>query len=111
MKTAPITYTEMVVIGGACVFGFVVWRASQKVSDTFASVPKIGDAIVTAPSDLVLWMEENNKAATKTALQNLAEKYPDNRTPAQNWVADTVQKGQDAGAGTFVTSFFTGLFK
>lgn len=118
MKTAPITVTEIAVIGGACVVGFLAWRAYSSLpspDDAVAAIKKsIADgkeAVVTAPADFVVWTANNNKTATDQAMENLRAKYPNQRTGVQDWVAETVLKGQDAGASSFITSFFIGLTK
>lgn len=111
MKTAPITITEIAVIGGVCVVGFLAWRAYSSLPSPSQAANTAKDAITAAPADFAAWTANNNKTATEQAQKNLLEKYPNQRTDVQDWVAETVRKGQDAGASSFVTSFFTGIFK
>lgn len=86
MKTAPITVTEIAVIGAVLVGGFVAYRA-------FSALKAPSVETVAAAVDV-------RQTAPNSALGQ-----------SQNWVDAVVRKGQDAGASTFVTSFFTGLFK
>lgn len=90
MKTAPITITEMAMIGGVVVLGVIAYKAynafqTASLSGAVSAVSDFVDVRATAPSSAL--------------------------GTSQGWVADTVQRGQDAGAGSFVTSFFTGIFK
>lgn len=94
MKTAPITVTEMAVIGGVCVAGFLAWRAYSAFKST--SIRSVVDSVVPIASDAV----------------DVRKSQPDSVLgKSQTWVDETVRKGQDAGATSFVTSFFTGVFK
>lgn len=90
MKIAPITHTEIVVIGGVLVAGFLAWKAYKTVKNV-----SVSQVVETAA----------NTVDVRTTA-------PDSALGAsQSWFADTVEKGQRAGASTFVTSFFTGLTK
>lgn len=94
MKTAPITVTEMALIGGVCVAGFLAWRAYSAFKST--SVRRVVDSIVPAAAGAV----------------DVRTTQPDSVLgKSQSWVDETVRKGQDAGASSFITSFFTGLTK
>lgn len=89
MKVQPPTITEVAIIGGLCVAGYLVYTAYKAASEITT------DKVVAAASDFV----DQRKDPQSTLGQS------------QDWFSNTVQKGQDAGASTFVTSFFTGLFK
>lgn len=94
VKTAPITVTEMLVIGGVCVAGFVAWRAYTSFKST-----KLSDVV-------------DNVIPTAARAVDVRQTQPDSVLgKSQSWVDDTVRKGQDAGASSFITSFFTGLTK
>ena len=97
MKTAPITVTEMAVIGGVLVLGYMAYRAYSALS---------GVSISGVVSDIA--------QAGATAV--------DVRTPAQNpnefglggvqqAVSNAVQRGQDAGATNFFSAYLLGLTK
>ena len=94
MKTAPITVTEIAVIGGVCIVGFLAWRAYSALKT--ANLQNVVDSVIPA-------------AATAVDVRTA---QPDSVLgKSQSWVDATVRKGQDAGASSFVTSFFTGIFK
>lgn len=94
MKTAPITVTEIAVIGGVCVAGFLAWRAYSAFKTT--SLQNVVDSVVPVAAAAV--------DVRKTQPDSVLGK-------SQSWVDDTVRKGQESGASSFVTSFFTGIFK
>lgn len=94
MKTAPITVTEIALLGGALVLGYAAYRAYKAVSGTTVSGLLSDAANAGAVAVDVRTTQPNSILGT-----------------SQSWVADTVQKGQDAGSTTFVGSFFSGLFK
>lgn len=94
MKTAPITVTEMALIGGVCVAGFLAWRAYSTFKNT--SLQGIADTVVPAAAAAV-----DVRTSQPGSLLGRS----------QSWVDDTVRKGQESGASSFATSFFTGLFK
>jgi len=89
MNIQKPTVTEVAVIGVVLVGGFLAWRA-------WRALPKSVNAIVDTAASTV----DQRQSAPDSVLGS-----------AQSWFADTVQKGQDAGASNFVTSFFTGLTK
>lgn len=89
MKTAPITVTEVVLIGGVCVAAYFGWKVYQAATSV-----TLEHAIDTAATAV------DRRGVSDSVLGK-----------SQGWFADTVQKGQDAGASSFVTSFFTGLTK
>jgi hypothetical protein len=104
MKTAPITVTEVALIGGFLVLGYMAYRAYSAVSSI--SISGVISDVANAGVVVV------DKTATAV----------DTRKPAQDpnefslggiqqAVSDAVQRGQDAGASNFFTAYFTGLFK
>lgn len=90
MKTAPITVTEIALIGGVLVLGYVGYTAYSKLKNVSAS------QVLGAASDYV----DVRNTAPNSLLGT-----------SQGWFADTVQKGQESGSTTFVGSFLSGLFK
>lgn len=97
MKTAPITYTEIAVIGGVVVLGYFAYRAYNKVSDTLSNLTP--DAVISATATAVdvRAPDQNPNALSLGGVQQA--------------VSNAVQRGQDAGASNFLTAYFTGLFK
>jgi hypothetical protein len=94
MKTAPITVTEIVLVvaGGIALYG--AFRAYKAFSNT--TISSVASDLVNAGAVAVDVRDTQPTSVLGTS---------------QNWFADTVQKGQDAGSTTFVGSFFNGLFK
>lgn len=111
LKLAPIASGDILIGVVLLVGGVVVYRTFSTVSEAYTALPKPAQVPGAVADYVATRVTANNQAATKQMQVYLDQKYPDQRTPAQSWVADVVQKGQDAGASTFVTSFFTGLFK
>lgn len=93
MKTAPITYTEMVVIGAVLVGGFIAYRAYTKISAL--SVSTVVDGAATAV-DVRAPAQNPNELSLGGVQQS---------------VSDAVRRGQDAGATNFFSAYLTGLFK
>jgi uncharacterized membrane protein YebE (DUF533 family) len=90
MKTAPITVTEIALLGGVVVLGVLAYKA-------YSALPNLSlSGAVAGASDYV-----DVRSTSPNSTLGVS----------QSWVDQTVRKGQDAGASTFVTSFFTGLFK
>jgi hypothetical protein len=92
MKIAPVTVTEIVIVGGVVVLGVLAYRA-------WTALPKTPGAAF----DVALSASANAVDRRDVEGSELGA--------AQSWVDSTVRKGQEAGASTFVSSFFTGLFK
>lgn len=104
---APVSSGDVLIGVVLLVGGVVAYRALSRVAEAYDALPT-PSKIVTGATD---YMTTNNQKAAVQMQAYLDQKYPDQRTPAQSWVAETVQKGQDAGADSFIGSFFTGLFK
>lgn len=94
MKTAPITVTEIALLGGVLVLGYAAYRTYKAVSSVSVSGLLSDAANAGAVAVDVRVTQPNSMLGT-----------------SQSWVADTVQKGQESGSTTFIGSFFTGLFK
>lgn len=88
MNIQKPTITEAAIIGAVVIGGFLAWRA-------WRAMPKTLDQAIDRAATAV-----DQRQNQDSALGGV-----------QSWFADTVQKGQDAGASNFVTSFFTGLTK
>ena len=97
MKLAPVTITQMAMVGAGLTVAYLAWTAYKKLSTV--SVSGVVADVVSAGATAV-----------------------DTRVPAQNpnefsfggvqqAVSNAVQRGQDAGATNFFTAYLTGLFK
>jgi hypothetical protein len=115
MKMAPLRVTDVAIALGLTVAAYGAWRVystlqsrtvsglvSELVSDAVQSGAVAVDVRATpGVSDSDTWIEALAKGNGATGV--LAS--------YQNWVAQSVRKGQESGSSTFVGSFFTGLFK
>lgn len=104
---APVSSGDVLIGVVLLVGGVVAYRTLSRVAEAYDVLPTPSKVIDNTTD----YFKSNNAAAAAQMQTYLDQKYPDQRTPAQTWVAETVQKGQDAGATSFVSSFFTGLFK
>lgn len=103
MKIAPVTVTQMAVLGGVVVVGYLAYKAysglsSLTVAGVTGAISDVAQAGVTATANAV-----------------------DTRKPAQNpndlslggiqqAVSNAVQRGQDAGATNFLSAYLKGIF-
>ena len=89
MKVQPPTFAEVAVLGGVIVLGYLAYSAYSKITTVTT------DQVIAGAASAV-----DKRSDVSSTLGGV-----------QGWVDDTVRKGQDAGASSFATSFFTGLFK
>lgn len=101
MKVAPITYTEIGLGLGVLILGYIAYKTYQGIQD--GSITKTVTDAVSSAGDYVV-----TKSATAVDVRNDPGDSP--LKSAQNWFADTVMRGQDAGATSFTGAFFKGLF-
>lgn len=95
MKVAPISVTEVAVIGGVVVLGYLAYKAWASLPDS------IGDAY-----DIAL-----NAAATAVdARKPEQDKNELSLGGVQEAVSDAVRRGQEAGASNFFSAYLRGIF-
>lgn len=97
VKIAPVTVTQMAMIGGVCVLGYMAYKAYKTVSSV--SVSAVVADVVSAGATAV---------DARTTTQNPNEL---SLGGIQQAVSNAVQRGQDAGATNFFSAYFTGIFK
>lgn len=97
MKVAPITVTQLALIGGFCVMGYLAYRSYNALSK--ATVSGLVSDAVSAGATAV---------DVRTDAQNPNEF---SLGGVQQAVSNAVQRGEDAGATNFFSAYLTGIFK
>lgn len=93
MKVAPVTVTQMALIGGVCVLGYLAYRSYNALSKV-----SVSDAVAAG--------------ATAVDVRTVAQDPNDfSLGGVQQAVSNAVQRGEDAGATNFFSAYLTGLFK
>lgn len=97
MKVAPVTVTQLAMIGGVCVLGYLAYRSYNALSKVTVSglVSDVVSAGATAVDARVIAQDPN--AFSLGGVQQA--------------VSNAVQRGQDAGATNFFSAYLTGIFK
>lgn len=97
MKVAPVTVTQMALIGGVCVLGYLAYRSYNALSKV--SVSGLVSDVVSA-------------GATAVDVRTVAQDPNEfSLGGVQQAVSNAVQRGQDAGATNFFSAYLTGIFK
>lgn len=99
MKVAPVTVTvtQLVLIGGVCVLGYLAYRSYNALSKVSVS-GLVSDAVSAGATAVDV----------RTDVQNPNEF---SLGGVQQAVSNAVQRGQDAGATNFFSAYLTGIFK
>lgn len=97
MKIAPVTVTQLALIGGVCVLGYLAYRSYNALSTV--SVSGLVSDTVSAGATAV---------DVRTVAQNPNEF---SLGGVQQAVSNAVQRGEDAGATNFFSAYLTGIFK
>lgn len=97
MKVAPVTVTQLAMIGGVCVLGYLAYRAFNAVSSVSVS-GLVSDAV--AASAVAVDVRKPEQNANEFSFGGV-----------QQAVSNAVQRGQDAGASNFFSAYLTGIFK
>lgn len=101
MKLAPVTVTQLAVIGGVCIVGYMAYRA-------YSSLQSV--SISGALSQATDYAIEKSAAAVDT---RKPDQNPNELSLGgiQQAVSNAVQRGQDAGATNFLSAYLIGIFK
>ena len=97
MKIPPVTVTQMALVGGVCVLGYLAYRSYNALSKV--SVSGLVSDVVSAGATAV---------DARTVAQDPNEF---SLGGVQQAVSNAVQRGQDAGATNFFSAYLTGIFK
>lgn len=95
MKVAPITVTEVAVVGGVVILGYLAYKAWSSLPDS------LGDAY-----DIAL----NATAEAVDARKPQQDKNELSLGGIQEAVSDAVRRGQEAGASNFFSAYIKGIF-
>lgn len=97
MKVAPVTVTQLALVGGVCVLGYLAYQSYNALSKVSVS-GLLSDAVSAGATAVDV----------RTAAQNPNEF---SLGGVQQAVSNAVQRGQDAGATNFFSAYLTGIFK
>ena len=101
MKIAPVTVTQLALIGGVCVLGYLAYQSYNALSKVSVS-GLLSDAVSAGATAGATAVDVRTAAQNPNAFS---------LGGVQQAVSNAVQRGQDAGATNFFSAYLTGIFK